>query len=72
MELSPGDTVSTHDGQIGTVLEAYGSGSGRLEYRYPGPTGRSRIVIAYPVLLDGGEVRIFAAFGLEALRGPLQ
>lgn len=70
MDFYPGDTVVLHDNQVGTVLEPAGAGRGYLEYSYPDRSSRGRHgVKAYPVLLDGGEIRVFVA---SALRLPGQ
>ncbi len=73
MEFSPGATVRTSDGQLGTVLESVGPGRGYLEYKYPHPTSRGHAgVEAYPVLMESGEVRVFTCAALTGLPDTLQ
>lgn len=64
MDFYAGETVIAPDGQVGTVLAPV-VGRGNLEYNYPNPSGRgTKLVKAHPVLLDGGEVRVFVARAL--------
>lgn len=64
MDLSSGARVKTHDGLEGVILVEKVHDELHFSY-WVGPSPRNtRSVVAYPVLLDSGEVRFYTEAGL--------
>lgn len=66
MELSRGDKVTAPDGKIGEVLDE------KVHEQMHFKKGSGGAVIAYPVLMDDGEVRFYTAEAFDTPPGVIR